>query len=335
MKRKTVEEKDEARALAPEKPMHPLILKYRPNSLDEVVGQDGAVRSLKGVIEKGTSQAYLFTGPPGVGKTTMARIAARMLGCADADLLEIDAATYTGIDDMREVTSGLMYKPLGEGSIKAVIVDEAHALSKAAGQALLKIVEDPPKWVVWLFCTTEPTRMPKALATRCTSYDLKPVNSDILLDWLDSIAVKEKIEIGHGGEDLPDVVGLCVDAAEGSPRQALSNLALVSAARSFDEAGKLLRTSVNTTEMIELARALWKGTDWKGLLPLLNGLKDADPESVRHVVRAYMTKVALGKGGTGDARNAMAILDAFATPFNAKDGITPVVLACGRLVLSD
>ena len=306
--------------------------KYRPTEFEDVVGQDSVVRSLKGVLEKGSSQAFLFTGPSGTGKTTLARIVASKMGCALQDLIEIDAATYTGIDAMREVTAGLVYKPLGAGSIKAIVIDECHALSKQAFQSLLKILEEPPSYVVWLLCTTEPMKVPKAIVTRCVRYDLKPVDPATLAELLVGVVEEEKLDLGKTADDIID---LCASEAEGSPRQALVNLTLCAAAESYADAQKLLRSGVSSAEAVELARALVKGTSWKEVQRLLEGLKDVNPESVRHVVRAYVTKVVLGAKSEAQVSQGLAILDAFAVPFNSSDGVTPIVLACGRLLVAE
>src|ERR1700693_4443317 len=101
--------------------------KYRPQDWTEVLGQDAVVRSLENAVQKKLGTAFLFIGPSGVGKTTLARITAAKLGCT-GDLEEVDAASKTGIDDMRDVMAGLMYRPLGDGAIKAVIIDECHML---------------------------------------------------------------------------------------------------------------------------------------------------------------------------------------------------------------
>lgn len=306
--------------------MTALITKYRPQKLDEVVGQAVAVKALKGALK--SSRTFLFSGPSGTGKTTLARIAAAEAGCAPSDLIEIDAATNTGIDDMRQVTSSLMYRPLGEGLIKALIVDEAHALSKAAVQSLLKILEEPPPWVMWALCTTEPARLPEAVRTRCTHLSLKPVSGEDLLDLLSDVAGREKLKLD------PQILKLCAGEANGSPRQALANLSVCLSAKTRSEAAELLRTAEESQGAIDLARALAKGAGWKELQGLLSGLEGVNPESVRHVVRAYFTKMVLGAKSEAAAGRALEVLDCFSEPFHPQDGITPLVLACGRVSLA-
>lgn len=307
-----------------------LINKYRPKVFSEVIGQDAVVRSLQAVLKRKSSKTFLFTGPSGTGKTTLARIVAVEAGCAPTDLIEIDGATSTGIDDMRGVTSGLMYKPLGNGTVKALIVDEAQALSKSALQSLLKILEDPPAWVLWMLCTTEPTRIPENIRTRCMRCDLKPVAIPVLIELLDSIAVKEKLFDGPQGEK---VVELCAKESGGSPRQAISNFTACIAAKTLAEAQELLRSAIESEEAVDLARALVKGVGWSEIQRLLNGLQGVNPESIRHVVRAYVSKVVLGSKSEQAAGRGLEILDAFSEPFNSADGVTPVMLACGRVVL--
>ena len=306
-----------------------LINKYRPSSFDEVVGHDAVVRSLQAVLKRGASKTFLFTGPSGTGKTTLARIVAKEIGCQSADLLEIDAVTFTGVDDMRAVTANLIYKPLGEGSIKAIIVDEFQGLSKAALQSLLKILEEPPPHVAWFLCTTEPTRIPANILTRCTRYDLKPVSVSILGDLLESIVEQEKLTSVDGR-----IIDLCAKEANGSPRQAIVNLTTCSAAKNYAEAQELLRSAIESEEAITLVRALVRGAGWDEVQGLLSKLVGVNPESVRHIVRAYVSKVVLSAKSEQAAGRGLEILDAFSEPFNSADGLAPLLLACGRVLLS-
>jgi DNA polymerase-3 subunit gamma/tau len=305
-----------------------LINKHRPDDWDQVVGHAKQVKVLERVVKDGGASAFLFTGESGVGKTTLARITASKLGVHPRDLREIDAATHTGIEQMREVLEGLAFKPLGDGDLKGVIVDECHALSAQAFKSLLKTLEEPPPWVRWFLCTTVPTKVPVEIRNRCLHIDLPAVQVDVLLDLLVQVAEKE----GHELDDrLADVIELCAETAQGSPRQALSNYVLCFDAENRKAAAELLKTSADTAAAIDLARALVKGTSWRECQELLNKLGDTNPESVRHTVRAYVTKVVLNPKSGGNSH--FAILEEFSTPFNSQDGISPLVLACGRLLL--
>lgn len=305
-----------------------LINKYRPKSFDEVVGQDAVVRSLKKALAKGASKTFLFSGPPGLGKTTLARLVADALGCPVSERLEVDGASQTGIDDMRAVASTLMYRPIGDAKMKVVIVDETHALSKQAVTSLLKTLEEPPAWAAWVLCTSEEGKLPAAIKTRCTHFSLKPVSFDDLAELLDKVVRAEKLSVDA------KIVDLCAKEAKGSPRQALANLSVCAGAESLADAKELLRSAEESTEAVELARALIKGASWSEVQGLLKSLKDVNPESARHVIRAYVTSMALNAKREQDAGRALEILDAFSTPFYSSDGISPLTLACGKVVLS-
>jgi DNA polymerase-3 subunit gamma/tau len=212
-----------------------LLKKYRPQTFNTVLGHAAAVRSLEAAIKNKRSHAFMFTGRSGVGKTTLAYITVAALGCDPDNLVEVDAATHSGVDDMRSVTGGLLYHPLG-GSAKAIIVDECHKLSDSAWNSLLKKVEDPPEFAYWVFCTTEPTKVPDTIRSRCLHYDLKPIGYLILVGLVSAVAELEHMNLADG------IAGLCAKEAEGSARQALANLGKCADAKSQAEAAELLRS---------------------------------------------------------------------------------------------
>lgn len=298
--------------------------KYRPSKFEDVIGQDAAVKAFRSALKK-SSRAFLFVGPSGTGKTTLARIGASGVGCRDKDIKEIDAATHTGIDAMREITEMLNYRPLGGGK-RTVIIDECHMLSKPAWNSLLKGLEEPPEWMHWFLCTTEVGKVPETVRTRCARFELKHLGRDDLFDLLKGIAATENFKTSES------VLDLCVKEAYGSPRQAIVNLGMCGHLTEKADAAELLRSAEATPEAIELARALLDGQPWNIMSNLLSEMQEMNPESVRHVVRAYLTKVILSAKTPKRAGRAMEILDRFSTPFPHGDGISPIVMACGRVV---
>ena len=153
-----------------------------------MLGQNAVVQSLQHFEQSGTwPHTFLFTGPSGCGKTTLARIIARKVGCQRQNLLEVDAATHTGIDAMRELADQLQYRGIG-GDVKVAIIDECHALSKQSWQSLLKIVEEPPNHVYFVFCTTETGKVPNTISTRAASYTLGPLPQDAIVQFVEDIA---------------------------------------------------------------------------------------------------------------------------------------------------
>lgn len=309
---------------AQELPFH---LKYRPQSLKDVLGQDAVVDSLaKLKKEKTRPHAFLFVGPSGTGKTTLARILAKDFDCDPRNLLEADAASNSGIDAMREIMRTLQY--LGfDGRNRAIIIDECHALSKQAWQSLLKTVEEPPEHVYLFFCTTEAGKVPEAILTRCHSYTLKPLKFDPLMDLLEHVAKQE--DLATDSKILETVARSC----NGSPRQALVMLSQVRDCEDSQEAAALLESPMESKEVIDLCRALIAGKlDWSTLTKTLKAMPDMSAESIRIVIQNYLAGCAMNARGDKEAVRILGIMDCFNRPFPTTDKLAPLLLAFGDYI---
>lgn len=188
--------------------------KYRPQKFDDVVGQEGIIRVLKNAIkENRLSHAYLFAGPKGTGKTTIARILAREAGCAEEDIVEIDAASSRGIDEARALREAVHILPL-RSRYKIYIIDEVHMLTKEAFNALLKTLEEPPKHTIFILATTELSKVPETVASRTQRFEFSKISIPDILRELKIIGKAEGIK----AED--DALKLIAFFADGSLRDA-------------------------------------------------------------------------------------------------------------------
>lgn len=191
---------------------------HRPTSFKEVRGQEHIVGVLETALKNGrVSHAYLFAGGRGTGKTTFARIVARMLKVSDKDLYEIDAASKTGVDDIRELREGVYVVPF-ESPYKCYIVDEAHMLSKQAWNAFLKTLEEPPSHVIFILATTELDKVPDTIQSRCQVFRFRQPSQEVLADVVSDVAIKEHYALERSAAELVALL------AEGSFRDALSIL---------------------------------------------------------------------------------------------------------------
>lgn len=184
-----------------------LYRKYRPKNWNEVIGQEHIVNVLKNSIDLSKiAHAYLFCGGRGTGKTTLARILAKNIGCDDSDIVEIDAASNRKIEDVRELREGVSTLPF-KSPYKAYIIDEVHMLTNEAFNALLKTLEEPPKHVVFMLATTEPEKLPETILSRCQIFELKKPNKIILQSFVDKIAKDEGYKLEDGVSDLVANIG--------------------------------------------------------------------------------------------------------------------------------
>jgi DNA polymerase-3 subunit gamma/tau len=278
-----------------------LARKYRPTNFAELIGQDALVRTLTNAIGSGRiAQAFMLTGVRGVGKTTTARIIARALNCVGADgtggptispcgvcepcqailqdrhvdVLEMDAASHTGVDDIREIISGVRYAPVS-ARYKLYIIDEVHMLSKSAFNALLKTLEEPPSHVKFVFATTEIRKVPVTVLSRCQRFDLRRVPAPVLIEHFAKIAAAEGVTVE------PDAVALVARAADGSVRDGLSLLdqAIALGAGSVDAAQVRDMLGLADRELVvDLFEATMSGKP-REALEMLSGLhrSGADP----------------------------------------------------------
>ena len=277
-----------------------LARKYRPASFAGLIGQDPLVRTLSNAIAMDRlAHAYLLTGVRGVGKTSTARIIARALNCIGedgtggptpdpcgtcdhcvsiaedrhVDVIEMDAASRTGIDDVRELIESVRYRPVS-ARYKVYIIDEVHMLSKQAFNALLKTLEEPPPHVKFVFATTEVRRLPVTVLSRCQRFDLRRVDMEVLIEHFSRIAADE------GAEVEPAALALIARAADGSVRDGLSVLdqAMVhEGTRITEEAVRAMLGLADRTRLFDLFDMLMKGAI-KDALDCFSELHDAGAE---------------------------------------------------------
>ena len=302
-----------------------LARKYRPQTFEDVVGQETAVRTLHNAIEQNRiHHAYLFSGVRGVGKTTTARILAKALNCIkgptaepdntctmcreitegiDLDVREIDAATYTGVDNVRELRDVSQFHPARD-RYRIFIIDEAHMLSTASWNALLKLIEEPPPHVIFMFATTEMQKVPQTIISRVQKFMLRKITLDDLIKRLEEICKQEEITAERAALEIVARRG------EGSVRDALSLLDQIIAFSGRSVTVEDVATVLGLSETVFFARvvSLIADGDHAGILEALQEASDTgrDFKMLYRDLLNFVRNLLLVAGGASDALLAMS-----------------------------
>ena len=272
-----------------------LAVRCRPSTISEVWGNSKAKATLLNLLEnEKRPQVYLFTGPAGCGKTTLARVYASELGINPTDLNELNMSDKTGVDSIRALIDESGYSFSDK---TGYILDEVHQLSTAAMAAALKLFEEPPMDTYYFLCTTDPQKLSTALKSRCIQIVVEHIDEDVMVKHLRKVCKAEGLRVSV------EVLELIADKAEGVPRRALKLLDKV-ANMEEEEAINVLNAELSgdTTEdpdIKAICQALLKRTkNWSDISMHLKNVKSSDAEGVRRAIAGYLSAVLLNSGNT-------------------------------------
>jgi len=282
--------------------------KYRPRTFRRFVGNEAVVDSLREILARDREaipHAFLFHGPTGCGKTTLARIVSRKLGCKGADFREIDSADFRGVDTIRAIRKNMHYSPL-EGDCRVWVLDEAHQVSVDGQNALLKALEDTPDHVYFILCTTDPQKLLPTIRGRCHQYEVSPLSETQMETLLKGVV---KLECA----DVPDeVIEQIVVDSMGLPRNALQLLDKAIRIPKDKMLEVVEQEARRQAVVVDLCRSLLRKESWKKLTKKVRALKEDgnNPESVRIAIFNYFGAI-LSKE---DNRMAAVIMEALEEP---------------------
>lgn len=259
--------------------------KYRPKTVEEILGNDVSIKSIKKELENG-SHVFLLTGPGGCGKTSTARVFANVLGANEMSIHEINSSENRGIDTVREIMEQVRYAPLDGGKM-VYILDEIHQQTSASQNALLKVLEECPEHCFFFLATTNPEKLIQPLKTRCSIVNLKPLDHNTMFMLLRKVAHKEGVSINQ------DILHKVANLSNGSSRQGLKILSQIISLETDEERNEFLDNNVfndDKPEVIELCRALFKQEGWSKYMECMENLKDelsSNAEGIRQAIMGY------------------------------------------------
>ena len=287
-----------------------LYKKYRPKTLKEMKGNRNALKGLLGFFKKKEVPHFiLLTGSSGTGKTTLARIIRNKLDCSDLDYKELNTADFRGIDTVREIRSKMHLSPVS-GEVRVWLIDESHAGTKQFQESFLKLLEDTPDHVYFIFATTDPQKLLPTIRTRATEIKLSSLNDKYMMELLTSVEEKEELTIS---EDVNEKI---IKVSDGSPRKALVILNQIMDVADEEKQLDMIEGSQYEAEAIAIARGLLdQRMSWAGMAQILKnieGLGD-QAEGIRWLVLSYMSSVALKNPKL--ANRATFVIECFSEPF--------------------
>jgi DNA polymerase-3 subunit gamma/tau len=292
---------------------------YRPESLEEVEGNEKIVRQLEVMLKKDREDiphAILFSGPKGCGKTTLGRIIAKELGCEDSDFCEVDSADFRGIDTIRDIRRNMHYACLGDSRVW--MLDECHMLSKDAQNALLKALEEPPDHVYFILCTTEPEKLLDTIRSRCKAgwFEVQPLELTEMEEFLRSIVKAEKKSVPK------EVIKQIARDSMGSCRDALGVLDKIIDLDEDEMLEAAEQEAARENAVIDLCRALMRKDKWPVIAAIIRNLDKEDPEKTRLAILGYCSSILLSEK-TKDAPQAYVVMDCFRQPLwnNGRAGL--------------
>jgi DNA polymerase III gamma/tau subunit len=292
---------------------------HRPATLDEIIGNQETVRALDIILTRDRHKiphAFMFTGKPGGGKTTLGRIVGKMLGSTGRDLKEMDSAQFNGVATIRQIRSDMSYAPM-ESKCMVWLLDECHRLSPDAQDALLKALEDAPDHVYFILCTSKPDKMDAAIHRRCKAgkFDVQSVDEEDMIGFVRGVASKERKRLS------PDILQAIARRSDGSCGMAVALLDRIIDLDPADILAVVDQESQQEVKVVELSRAMMQRRPWAEVAALLTALLETeDAENLRLSVMGYAAKVLMGGK---DSAAAYLLLDCFKTPtyVNKKAGL--------------
>jgi len=301
-----------------------LYRKYRPQTFREFTGNRDTISSIRTKLDQNKiPHALLLTGASGTGKTTLGRIIAEKIGATGLDYHEVDSADFRGIDTVRKIRRQMQYAP-SESKNVVWLLDECALLGSGGASvknlsqsALLKALEDPPDHCYFILCTTDPQMLMKTIKSRCTHYEMETLTDRQIQMVLTRIIKKEKVKIPK------EIVTSIAKASKGKPRKALTILEKVIHLPVDKMQIQIQNENEQESSAFKLAQLLFKGSSWKAAIPILKGLKNENPETIRRVINSYMITV-ISKGSNEKAGD---ILFYFKEPFY-DDGMTRLWFIC-------